>query len=44
MGVCDHLETALESGRVAQAALLEATLRDALIEEEQGRMITTGLG
>jgi type I restriction enzyme S subunit len=30
LAVCDHLEAQLEAGRVAQAALLEATLRDAL--------------
>lgn len=34
MAVCDLLEAQLETGRVAQAALLQATLRDALSRSE----------
>ncbi|MGB7218161.1 MAG: restriction endonuclease subunit S [Vicinamibacterales bacterium] len=44
MAVCDRLEAQLEAGRVAQGALLEATLRDVLTAREQAPMIAPEFG
>lgn len=38
MAICDRLEALLEAGRTAQAALLEATLREALNDEMHGEV------
>jgi len=40
MAVCDRLEAQLEIGRATQAALLEATLRGALVDEQPSRRTT----
>jgi type I restriction enzyme S subunit len=39
MSLCDDLEAQIEAGRVARAALLEATLRDALAECAESRVM-----